>query len=117
MNVYENIVILNAALNDEEVEAAIIKIKDIITNHGGEILKVNIWGKRKLAYEIKKQKKGVYILLCYKTSPATIKKLMEFYKVFDTVIKYMIIKLGSKQAHELEKVETISETAEQKSGG
>lgn len=117
MNVYENIVILNAALNDEEVEAAIIKIKDIITNHGGEILKVNIWGKRKLAYEIKKQKKGVYIFLCYKTLPATIKKLMEFYKVFDAVIKYMIIKLGSKQAHELEKVETISETAEQKSGG
>ncbi|MEW6214156.1 MAG: 30S ribosomal protein S6 [Nitrospirota bacterium] len=122
MNIYENIVILNATLTDEEIETAIVKIKDIITNHGGEILKVNIWGKKKLAYEIKKQKKGVYVLLCYKTPPSTIKKLEEFYRVFDTVIKYMIIKLSAKQARDLEtsesthnEIRAISEPVEQKS--
>jgi len=122
MNIYENIVILNAALTDEEIGAAIIKIKDIITNHGGEMLKVDIWGKKKFAYEIKKQKKGVYVLLCYKTPPSTIKKIEEFYRVFDTVIKYMIIKLSAKQADGLEKSESthneagaISRPVEQKS--
>ncbi|OGW73910.1 MAG: 30S ribosomal protein S6, partial [Nitrospirae bacterium RIFOXYC2_FULL_44_7] len=67
MNIYENIVILNASLSDEEIETASGKIKDLITNSGGEILKTDVWGRRKLAYEIKKQKKGFYLLLVFKS--------------------------------------------------
>src|SRR4030042_5140347 len=109
MNVYENIVILNAALSDEEAETAITKIKELIVDQGGEVLKVDIWGRKKLAYEIKKQKKGLYVLLFYKTPPATVKKLEEFYKVLDAVLKFMIIKLGPKQIGDLEKLEAMSE--------
>ncbi|MBE0425290.1 MAG: 30S ribosomal protein S6 [Nitrospirae bacterium] len=114
MNVYENIVILNAELNDEEAEAAITKIKELIVSQGGEVLKVDVWGRRKLAYEIDKHKKGLYVLLFYKTPPATIKKLEEFYKVFDAIIKFMIIKLSAKQTRALNKAEVVSEPAEQK---
>jgi small subunit ribosomal protein S6 len=117
MNIYENIVILNAALADEEAEATITKIKELIADQGGEVLKVDIWGRKKLAYEIKKQKKGLYILLFYKTPPATIKKLEDFYKVFDAVLKYLILKLNAKQVRDLEKVESVSEPAQQKSEG
>lgn len=106
MNIYENIVILNASLPDEEINASISKIKDIIVNAGGEVLTTDSWGRRKLAYEIKKQNKGFYTLLIYKTPSATIKKLEEFYKVFDPVIKYMIIKLGQKQIKHLESSQT-----------
>ena len=114
MNIYENIVILNASLPDEEINAAISKIKDIIINSGGEILKAESWGRRKLAYEIMKQNKGMYALLIYKTPPATIKKLEEFYKVFDPVIKYMVIKLGPKQVKHLETTQAAE--AEQAKG-
>lgn len=114
MNIYENIVILNASLSDEEVEAAISKIKALITGSGGEVIKLQIWGKRKLAYEVNKQKRGLYVFLVYKTPPSTIKKLEEFYRVFDAVIKQMIIKLGAKQAGHLEKIEALSEPLEQK---
>lgn len=117
MNIYENIVILNAALADEEAEATITKIKELIADQGGEVLKVDIWGRKKLAYEIKKQKKGFYVLLFYKTPPATIKKLEDFYKVFDAVLKYLILKLNAKQVRDLEKVESVSEPAQQKSEG
>lgn len=106
MNIYENIVILNASLPDEEINASISKIKDIIVNSGGEVLKTDTWGRRKLTYEIKKQNKGFYTLMIYKTPPATIKKLGEFYKVFDPVIKYMVIKLGPKQIKQLESTQT-----------
>ena len=112
--IYENIVILDSALSDEEAEGAVMKIKDIITGSNGEVLKVDVWGRRKLAYEIKKQKKGLYILLLFKTPPETIKKLEDFYRVFDIVIKYMIIKLDSKQIRDIEKFEAVSEPAEQK---
>lgn len=107
MNIYENIVILNAALSDEEINAAIAKVKDIIVNSGGEVLKVDSWGRKKLAYEIKKQNKGFYSLLIYKTPAATIRKLEEFYKVFDPVIKYMVIKLGPNQIKRLEALQPV----------
>jgi len=116
MNIYENMVILNAAMSDEEAEAAISKIKELITGQGGEVLKVDVWGRKKLTYEIKKQKKGLYVLLFFKTPSATIKKLEEFYKVFDTVLKHIILKLSAKQVQNFEKTETGPESApEQKS--
>ena len=102
MNIYENIVILNAVLSDEEVTASLSKIKDLIVSNGGEVIKAESWGRRKLAYEIKKQNKGLYALLIYKSPSPAIKKLEEFYKVFDPVIKYMVIKLGPKQVKHLE---------------
>jgi small subunit ribosomal protein S6 len=115
MNIYENIIIMNAAISDEEAEAAVTKIKDLVTSQGGEVLKVDVWGRRKLAYEIKKQKKGLYVLLIYKTPSATVKKLEDFYKVFDAVLKYMVVKLEKKQVQELEKSEPVAEApAEQK---
>ena len=118
MNVYENMVILNAAISDEEADAAVVKIKDLITGQGGEVLKVDIWGRRKLSYEIKKQKKGLYVLLFFKAPSSTIRKLEEFFKVFDTVLKYIVFRLGRKQVQNLEKVEPATETPpEQKSQG
>ena len=80
MNIYENIVILNASLSDEEIETASGKIKDLIANSGGEILKTDVWGRRKLAYEIKKQKKGFYLLLVFKSPSAAIKNLKTIIK-------------------------------------
>ena len=111
MNIYENIVILNASLSDEEIETASGKIKDLITNSGGEILKTDVWGRRKLAYEIKKQKKGFYLLLVFKSPSAAIRKLEDYYKVFDPVVKYMVIKLEKKQAEAALKSSAAAEAA------
>jgi small subunit ribosomal protein S6 len=115
MNIYENMIILNSNISDEEAESAVSRIKDLITGQGGEVLKVDIWGRRKLAYEIKRQKKGLYVLFYYKAPSSAIKKLEEFFKVFEAVLKYMVLKLGAKQVQSLEKVEPVAETpAEQK---
>ncbi len=111
MNIYENIVILNASLGDEEIETASGKIKDLITNSGGEILKTDVWGRRKLAYEIKKQKKGFYLLIVFRSPSAAIKKLEDYYKVFDPVVKYMVIKLEKKQAEAALKSSSVEVTA------
>lgn len=112
MNIYENFVILNASLSDEEITAAVSRIKDLVVNAGGEVIRADHWGRRKLSYEIKKQTKGFYVLFVYKAPAATIKKLEELYKVFDPVIKFMVIKLGVKQVKHLEKA--LAAEAEQK---
>ncbi len=98
MNIYENIVILNGTPADEELESSTNKIKDLISNSGGEILKVDVWGRRKLANEIKKQKKGFYVLFVFSAPSSLIKRLEDYYKVFDPVIKYMVVKLEKKQS-------------------
>lgn len=103
MNIYENIVILNPSLNEEEVKASIAKICEIISSTNGEILKTDYWGKRKLAYEINKQKMGIYILLLFKAPPSTIKKIEDFFKVHDPIIKFMVIKLSKKQIEAIPK--------------
>ena len=107
MNIYENIVILNASPTDEEIEASVKKIRDLMTNSGGEILKVDVWGRKKLANEIKKQKKGFYVLFVIKSPSSLIRKLEDYYKVFDPVIKYMVIKLEKKQRDHV--LETLSQ--------
>lgn len=116
MNIYENMVILNANISDEEAEASITKIKELVTGQGGEVLKVEVWGRRKLSYEIKKQKKGLYVLLLYKTPSATIKKLEDFFKVSDAVLKYVVLKLGAKQVRSLEKIEAAAGAAAEQRG-
>lgn len=110
MNIYENVVILNASLPDEEISSAVSKIKDIAINAGGEVLVAEMWGRRKLSYEIKKQNKGYYAMLIFKAPSPAVKKLEEFYKVFDSVIKYMVIKLDPKQIKHLEKTQAAEKT-------
>ncbi len=122
MNIYENIIILNASLADEEIEAATGKIKDLITSSGGEVLKADVWGRKKLAYDIKKQKKGFYLLLLFKAPSTLIKKLEDYYRVFDPIIKYIVVRLRKKEMDAalqsisiVENPSTAGEKTEQKS--
>lgn len=118
MNIYENVVILKPSLNEEELKSAADKISGIIKNSGGEILKIDNWGKRKLAYEVNKQKMGVYLLFLFKSPSTIIKKIEDYFKVFEPVVKFMVIKLGKKQIAALPKEITgIPATTEEVSAG
>ncbi len=97
MNLYENIIILDPNLDNKAIERAVEQVKNIIIKKGGEVLKSENWGHKKLAYEIKKQKKGTYILLLFKAPPTIITELERFYKVLDLLLKFMIIKLKKKE--------------------
>ncbi len=93
MNYYEKVIILDADLDDSAVDETVGKIKDLIVKQGGEILKTDNWGRRKLAYELNKHQKGNYVLLLFKTPPETIGQLEKHCKLLDTIIKFMIVKL------------------------
>jgi small subunit ribosomal protein S6 len=97
MNYYEDIVILDAALDDTAVEETVQRIKDVIVKQGGEILKTENWGRRKLAYELNKHQKGNYVLLLFKAPPSTITELENLSKVVDSIIKFMVVKLIKKK--------------------
>jgi len=97
MNYYENIAIAEPSLGEEEVAEVMEKISSLITKHGGEIIKADNWGKRDLAYELNDRKKGYYLFFQFRAPSALIKKLEDYYKVYDPVFKFMVIRMGKKE--------------------
>jgi small subunit ribosomal protein S6 len=75
MRRYETIFILDPDLEDEKTQSTVEKVKGIITQSSGEILKVEDWGKRKLAYDVRKKPRGHYILIHFSGSPALLSEL------------------------------------------
>jgi small subunit ribosomal protein S6 len=98
VNLYECIVILDAGLNDESIDEAVKKVQDQITDGGGEILKTDPWGRRKMGYEINKQKRGFYLLVIFRAPSDLISRMERMFKVYDPVIKFMVVRLEKKQA-------------------
>ena len=97
MRKYETIFILDPDLEEEQALSVIEKVKGIITQTNGEILKVEDWGKRKLAYEVKKKPKGHFILIHFQGSPALLSELERNFRVMDAVIKFQSVRLDEKQ--------------------
>lgn len=103
MNFYEIAVILNPNLSEDEVKSSVEKITNIVTSNGGDMLRVDNWGKRKLAYELNKQKFGLYIFFLFKSPSQTIKKIEDYFKIYDIVIKFLVIRLTKQQLSSLPK--------------
>jgi len=91
MNKYESVVIVNPNLEEESIKNLIKKFSDLI-NTDGKVTSVEEMGKRKLAYEIQKQKEGFYIVLKFEAKPELIAELERNYRITDEVIKFMVIK-------------------------
>jgi small subunit ribosomal protein S6 len=112
MRKYETIFILDPDLEEEQALSVIEKVKGIITQTNGEILKVEDWGKRKLAYEVKKKPKGHFILIHFQGSPALLSELERNFRVMDAVIKFQSVRLGEGQASSSE-APILEETPEE----
>ena len=90
---YETIFILTPDTPNEGVAKVNDRIKGIVESMGGTVLKVDNWGKRKLAYEVAKQLKGIYLYWQYLGSAGLVAELERNLRMLDTVIRYMTVKL------------------------
>ena len=93
MAIYENIFILNPDLNDDEVKATVEKIEGLIKENSGEMIDVEQWGKKKLAYEVNKERYGYYFLTHFEGDAKLISELERNFKLIGDVMKYIIIRL------------------------
>lgn len=92
MQKYETMYILQPQLEEEQVDELIEKFKSIIEREGGQLSNLDKWGKRKLAYEVKKQKEGFYILMHYTAPAHTTDQLERSFKITDGVLRYLIVR-------------------------
>jgi len=88
---YETIFIVPPDVAEDEVNGLLEKYEGIITTLKGTLIKRENWGKRKLAYEIKKQTKGIYILLDFAGKSAIVDELQRNMRLDDKVLKYMTV--------------------------
>ncbi|MHB8091486.1 MAG: 30S ribosomal protein S6 [Syntrophales bacterium] len=91
MRKYETILIANADLRDDEQTALIARYSGIVTGQKGILIKGDCWGKRKLAYAIKKQTRGIYVLLEYAGEGSVVNELERNLKIDDKILKFMTI--------------------------
>ncbi len=94
---YETTFILDAHLPNEQIETSVEKYIQLIDKNGGKIKSVERWGKRRLAYEIKKKQYGFYVYIRFESDGKLIQELERVYKLDDSVIRYLTV-LVSKQA-------------------
>lgn len=92
MQRYEVVAIVLADLNEDEINALIERIQTIITERKGVVAKIDRWGKRHLAYEIKKQKDGYYFLIDFAGDGSIVTEIERNYKIDDRVLKFMTVK-------------------------
>ncbi len=95
-NHYESVVIFNAALEDEQIQSAISRTEEAIKSNGGTITEVENWGRKRLAYQIQKNKSGYYYVIRYTAMPESISKIERFFFLEEAIIRYLTVKLDKK---------------------
>ncbi len=93
MRRYETIYIANPNLDDEALKEIVTKFSDLIKKQKGSIVKIDAWGKRKMAYEVKRFDKGHYVLLDFCGLPEMVTELERNLKLDDRILKYSTVKI------------------------
>ncbi|MDI9595930.1 MAG: 30S ribosomal protein S6 [Candidatus Caldatribacteriota bacterium] len=91
MRNYELMLLLNPNLQEEETSALLEKIQQTITTNQGKIIKVDQWGKKTLAYEIKKFQEAIYVIIDFELDPENIAVLERSIKFEEKIIRYLIV--------------------------
>jgi len=95
---YEVLFIVRPDLDDDKVQEVVKRVNTLIERAGGAAERTNLWGKRKLAYEVKHQKEGSYILQDFRIPPERIPELEAALKITEEVLRHLIVRRPEKAA-------------------
>ncbi len=109
MRYYELLYIVQPHMSDEQLKEFMSVVAEKIKSEGGEILKNELWQKRNLAYPIKKFKQGYYILVHYRAPAVTPKKIEEFLRIKEDILRFINIAMMKKDRKQYEALEKKEE--------
>lgn len=92
MRDYEVLVILDPDLEERTVAPTLDKFLTVITNDGGSVEKVDVWGRRSLAYEINKKREGIYAVLDLKCEPAAVAELDRQLGLNESILRTKVVR-------------------------
>ena len=108
MNKYESVLIARQDLGASQVSNIVSEMSNVIANQGGEVVRVDNWGLKNLAYRIKKNRKGYYVVLNISAPANAIFEYERLARLNEDIIRYMTVKVdefGSKNEEEATEVE------------
>ncbi|GGO88725.1 30S ribosomal protein S6 [Nocardioides phosphati] len=92
MRAYEVMVILDPSLDERTIEPSLDKYLNVIRNDGGTVDAVDVWGRRRLAYEIKKNEEGIYAVLQLNAEPATVKEFERQLGLNESILRTKVLR-------------------------
>jgi len=88
---YETMVVIDAMISDEAIEAEISSVEKKILSHSGEVKRCDKWGKRKLAYTIRKQTHGFYVIFYYKANSDIVLDLERGFNINTNILRFLTL--------------------------
>jgi small subunit ribosomal protein S6 len=92
MRAYEVMVILDPSLDERTVAPSLDKYLNVVRNDGGSVENVDVWGRRRLAYEIQKNAEGIYAVVTLTAEPATVKELDRQLTLNESILRTKVIR-------------------------
>lgn len=114
MQGYESVMILDPETSDEAQKELIEKYKSLVGSNGGQVVHHVAWGRRKLAYEVKKRQYGIYHLLYLDRTPDALRALENSMRIDDNVLKWMSVTVDDvdKEYQDFEKLRSEGSIAQ-----
>jgi small subunit ribosomal protein S6 len=106
MKHYELLIVLKPTLTEEETQAKVDFVKEVLEKNGAEIAAIDDRGMRKLAYEIQKHQRGHYFVFYFKAPPSSINEIERIVRITEEIIRFLNVKYENKK--EIKQWETLS---------
>lgn len=96
MRDYEVVFVIKPDLEAEATAAIVEKFTQLIAEQGGEVTKLTQWGKKRMAYEVRKYREGYYVLAEFKGTPAAVQELERVLKITEEILRYLVTRLDDR---------------------
>ena len=96
MRAYELMIILDPNLEERTVQPSLDTYLNVVRNDGGSVDNIDVWGRRRLAYEIAKNAEGIYAVVQLQAEPATVKELDRQLTLNESVLRTKVIRPGAR---------------------
>jgi small subunit ribosomal protein S6 len=93
MRIYEIMFIVRPDVPEEDLDKLIAQFDSVVTSTGGKVQKAEKWGRRRLAYEVKRCREGQYLLFTIECDPPTVREFERRLKVADSVVKFLTVRV------------------------
>ena len=97
MRIYEQLFIVDPKATDEQIDAVVAQVEEVVKEAGGSMEKVDKWGVRRLAYRVRKQKEGHYVLVVFNAGGNAVKEIERRMRVDEVVLKFISVRVDEKR--------------------
>lgn len=110
-NTYELTYIVNSVISDEQVKDMVSRVTNYVSENGGDIIEVDEWGARRLAYPIQKKRNGYYVNMYFNAPGDIIPRLERSLEIDDNILRYLTLRMDPKMVRHYEQSKTKRNTA------